>query len=283
MRKPRLFFFPLFLFLALILPKTGQCEDKVFRVRDGQIISFERMIDDLRQVSVVFVGEVHDVPDHHQAQLDIIRALHESERPLAVGLEMFRADSQSALDSWVRGKASLDSFLPVYYDNWTEPWPLYRDIFVYAREHEISLAGLNIPSVLSKKIARGGFDSLTADEKKQLPPGISCNVDPTYMEFIRKAYSDHSGHQGKKFVNFCEAQMVWDKSMAWHLAGFMKNRPDTTMVVLAGVGHAWKRGIPEQLEPGADLSSRVVLPAIPEEIDRESVTTRDADYILLRG
>jgi uncharacterized iron-regulated protein len=196
---------------------------------------------------------------------------------------MFRADSQSALDSWVRGKASLDSFLPVYYDNWTEPWPLYRDIFVYAREHEISLAGLNIPSVLSKKIARGGFDSLTADEKKQLPPGISCNVDPTYMEFIRKAYSDHSGHQGKKFVNFCEAQMVWDKSMAWHLAGFMKNRPDTTMVVLAGVGHAWKRGIPEQLEPGADLSSRVVLPAIPEEIDRESVTTRDADYILLRG
>jgi uncharacterized iron-regulated protein len=161
------------------------------------------------------------------------------------------------------------------------PWPLYRDIFEYARDHQLPLVGLNIPDGISKKIARSGFASLSDEEKKKLPPGISCNVDPTYMEFIRKAYSGHHGH-GKDFVNFCEAQMVWDKSMAWHTINYLKKNSNKTMVVLAGVGHAWKRGIPDHLLADSKLSYRVVLPAVPNEIDRESVTTADADYVLLR-
>jgi uncharacterized iron-regulated protein len=129
-------------------------------------------------------------------------------------------------------------------------------------------------------VAQHGFSSLTPEEKKQLPPGISCSVDPAYMEFIRRAYAEHS-HQDAKFMNFCEAQMVWDKSMAWHVMGYLKKNPDKKMVVLAGVGHAWKRGISEHLTAESTLSCRVVLPAIPNEIDRQSVTPRDADYVLL--
>lgn len=265
----------------LVAPASGvpTSPQKVLRVSDGKIISFNQMIEDLKNVSVVFVGEVHDVPEHHQAQLDVIRALHDSDKPLAVGLEMFRAENQSKLDSWVQGKMPVAQFLSVYYDNWTMPWPLYRDIFLYAREHRVPLRGLNIPDSISKKIGEQGFGSLTAGEKKQLPPGISCNVDPTYMEFIRRAYAGHHG-KDREFVNFCEAQMVWDKSMAWHMKGYLDKHPKKTMVVLAGVGHAWKRGIAEQLED-PKFSYRVVLPSIPDQVDRENVTAQDADYLLL--
>ena len=255
-------------------------ESKVLRVRDGKIITFAQMINDAKKADVVFVGEVHDVSEHHRDELAVIRAFHESDTPIAVGLEMFRADSQDALDSWVKGKLSLERFLPFYYDNWRTAWPLYREIFWYAHDHEIPLIGLNVPEEIAKKVAQRGFASLSQAERKQLPPGISCNVDSTYMEFIRKAYAGHAMHD-RGFVNFCEAQMVWDKAMAWHLIAYVKKKPGMTVVVLAGVGHAWKRGIPEQMGMDANFTYRVVLPLIPDQVDRKTVTTKDADYVLL--
>ena len=255
-------------------------EGEVLRVSDGRIITFNQMIDDAKKADFVFVGEVHDVSEHHRAQLSVIRAFHESAVPVAVGLEMFRADSQGALDSWIGGGLPLDGFLTAYYDNWRTPWPLYSDIFGYAREHAIPLLGLNVPERIAKKVAREGFASLTPAERKQLPPGISCNVDPTYKAFIRKAYAGHAT-RGRGFVSFCEAQMVWDKSMAWHLMSYVRKEPHRAVVVLAGIGHAWKRGIPGQVGAESKHTYRVVLPLIPDQIDRDTVTTEDADYVLL--
>ncbi len=252
----------------------------VLRVRDGKTITFAQMMAEVRKVDLVFVGEIHDIPAHHRDELAVIRAVHEADTPMAVGLEMFRSNSQDVLNSWGAGKLTVEKFLPAYYDNWQMSWSYYRDIFLYARDHAIPLLGLNIPDEISRKVAQQGFASLTAKEKKLLPPGISCNVDPKYMEFIRQAYAGHQ-RRDRAFVNFCEAQMVWDKSMAWRLMEYHKRHPATTVVVLAGVGHSWKRGIPEQVAVESKLTYRVILPAIPDQVDGANITTRDADYLLL--
>lgn len=273
------------LLLLLLVYSCSSAESEpgrngVLRIRDGKTITFAQMMDEVRKVNLVFVGEIHDIPAHHRDELAVIRAFHEADTPLAVGLEMFRSDSQEVLNSWAAGKLTVEKFLPAYYDNWQMSWSYYRDIFLYARDHGIPLVGLNIPDGISKKVARQGFASLTAKEKKLLPPGISCNVDARYMDFIRQAYAGHR-RSDRAFVNFCEAQMVWDKSMAWRLMDYHKEHPATTVVVLAGIGHSWKRGIPEQVGMESKLSYRVILPDIPDQIDQESITTRDADYLLL--
>jgi len=273
----------LWLFILLFLCFTAASRvsaDNVLRVRDGKIIKFTQMIEEVKKVNIIFFGEIHDNIEHHEAELAIIRAFHESDTPMFVGLEMFRSDSQDALDSWARGKSSLEQFLPAYYDNWRMPWTFYREIFVYSRDHEIPLIGLNIPDEIAKKVAHQGFASLTEQEKKRLPAGISCNVDTTYMEFIRKAYTDHSLEK-RQFVNFCEAQMVWDKSMAQHLVEYLKKNSGRTAVVLAGIGHAWKRGMPEHVAMESKFTYRVILPLVPGQIDEKTVTTKDADYVLL--
>ena len=256
--------------------------NEVLRVRDGTIMTFDEMVGKAKKAEIVFVGELHDFPEHHLLELNIIRTLHESDTPLVIGLEMFRADSQKSLDNWVSGTLKLDKFLPVYYDNWRQDWTLYQDIFSYAREHHIPLIGLNIPDKIAEAVANKGFTSLTADEKKQLPPEITCDIDPTYMAFIRKAYADHARSVDRKFLNFCEAQMVWDKSMAWHLVQYLNKHPGKKMVVLAGVGHAWKRGIPEQVGRFSKYPSIVILPVVPGQVEPDSVTVRDADYVVLR-
>ncbi len=255
---------------------------EVLRIKDGKTMSFDRMIQDVKKADIILVGEVHDMPEHHQLELEVIRTFHEADAPLVVGLEMFRADSQQSLDEWVKGVMPVDKFLPVYYDNWREAWPLYKDIFSYAREHTIPLIGLNIPDKIAETVAQRGFTSLTATEKKQLPQEISCDIDPTYMEFIKKAYAGHSQRDEGKFLNFCEAQMVWDKTMAWHLVTYLNNHPGKTVIVLAGVGHAWKRGIPEQIAKLSKFKTAVIVPVIPGQVEPDSVTIHDADYVVLR-
>jgi uncharacterized iron-regulated protein len=102
------------------------------------------------------------------------------------------------------------------------------------------------------------------------------------MEFIKRAYAGHARTVDKKFLNFCEAQMVWDKSMAWHLVEYLKKHPGKTVIVLAGVGHAWKRGIPEQVSRLSQYTSTIILPLIPDQVEPDSVTLQDADYVVLR-
>jgi uncharacterized iron-regulated protein len=270
----------LLLVLLLIISSVAHTQAaEMFRVRDKARIPFEKMLPDLRAADIIYVGELHQVEAHHRLGLNIIKALHEADLPVAVGIEMFRAEEQATLDAWTGGTLTLEQFVRAYADNWTLPWPLYDDIFLYAREHRIPLVGLNIPNEVSAAVSRGGFAALTEQQRKKLPPGMSCNVDPKYREFVRRAYVDHSAHSGRQFEHFCEAQMVWDKSMAWFLLRYRVANPGVKLVVLTGLGHAWRHGMPEQVGLISAAASQVVLPVIPGQLTPQTVTSADADYL----
>ena len=254
---------------------------KVFRLSDGKTISFAQMISELKKVDVVFTGEAHDNQTHHRIELDIIKALAATGKPLAVGFEMFTAESQNDLNEWEAGTLPLDRFLRIYYRDWGFPWPLYRDILLYVKDNKIPAIGLNLPPGIPQKVARSGFSSLTKEEREKLPPETGCVVGERYMKFIRRAYSMH-GHRDKRFLYFCEAQLLWDGVMARNTVKFVKKNPDKTIVVLAGNGHAWKRGIPEEISAlSPKISFKVVLPYTRGYIDPEDITIEDADYIVL--
>ena len=282
--KKYCFFLSLVVFIFQVCYQTSTSADqkRVFRVSDRKTISYEQMIDELRKVNLVFVGETHDNELHHRLQLDIIRDLHKSKVPVAVGLEMFTAADQNALDSWGAGTITSDNFIKAYYSNWNFPWQLYRDIFLYVKDHKIPAIGLNVSQDISQKVAKAGFSSLTKEERAKLPPEVGCAVDETYMKFIRRAYSMH-GHGGSQFLYFCEAQLLWNQVMARNLIEFLKKNPDKLIVVLTGNGHAWKRGVPEQVKTFSEKTSfRVILVDIPGYIGPSNITIEDADYILLK-
>lgn len=252
------------------------------RVSDGEVIPFGTMIDEIKTARIIFVGENHEDKRHHQAQFDIIKGIQKSGSPISIGLEMFRAQDQDKLDLWIEGRLQKETFIEIYYDYWNLPWPLYRDIFLFSRNHGIPLIGLNVPKNISRKISRSGFSSLTSEELRQLPPGITCDdIDEDYRNFIRKAYEVHHRH-GSEFDYFCEAQMVWDKSMAWYLMTYMRDVPGRKVIVLAGIGHSWRRAIPEQVRKQSDHLIMVVLPEVPGKVTDNTISPDDADYILLK-
>jgi len=251
--------------------------EALLRAADRAQLSLEEVLPDLFAARLVFVGELHDQPAHHDAQLRVIRAFHEADRPVAVGLEMFRAESQPLLDRWIHGTLPLEDFLRAYYDNWNFPWAYYRDILLYAREHGLPLVGLNVSEATVRQVAQGGFASLSAEQVGELPP-IRCEVDATYEDFIRRALGMH-GQEGRTFRNFCEAQLLWDTAMAVTLVGFLEANPDHAVVVVAGSGHAWKRGIPDQVQRIREVPARVIVPRISRRLERATIRPEDADYL----
>ena len=274
-------FLAAFAFLAFHVYQTPWLEhgDRLLRVADEVALPLEDALPDLFAARVVFVGELHDQSAHHAAQLRVLRAFHEADRPVALGLEMFRSENQRALDRWVAGEVSLEEFVEVYYDNWSAPWPLYAPLLLYAREHGIPTLGLNLGEEVVRQVARGGFASLSPEQVGELP-AVRCDVDAEYEGFIRRALGMH-GRAGRTFTNFCEAQLLWDTAMAARVLGFLDESPDHAMVVLAGSGHAWKRGIPDQISRIRPIPLRVIVPEIPGRLHRSSVTPADADYLWL--
>ncbi len=281
---PRILLAAFFLLMLLyVRERSSEGMPRVLRVSDGKTISYEEMTREIKSTSIIFVGEIHNSEADHLMELDIIKSLHEAGVPLATGFEMFTSESQSSLDQWVRGTLPPEEFIRIYYRNWGMPWPLYGDILMYVREKAIPAIGLNVPDEISRKVASQGFSSLTDKELAMLPPGITCSVDRQYMDFIQRAYRQH-GRSGGQFVNFCEAQMLWNKTMAWHLAGYLKKHPQKVIVVITGTGHAWKRAIPEQVsELSKETRYTVILPEVPGYIDPKDVTSADADYVILKN
>jgi uncharacterized iron-regulated protein len=277
----RKFLFPLVVLLAFgCVTVSDAAEMRLFDLARKKETKLAEALPGLQGKKIVLVGEQHDRKGHHAAQLEIIKALHKSGTPVAVGLEMFRTNSQGALDQWVNKHISEKEFQKIYYDNWGFPWVLYGAIFEFAREVTLPLVALNVPRAVTQQVAREGFKSLSEKQRADLP-FVECRVEPEYMDFIKRAYGAH-GHGQMNFTNFCEAQLVWDKAMALHSIEYVKKNPDRTLVVLAGIGHAWKKGIPERIKERSSLTYAVLLPEIPDHLDKDTVTTEDADYLMVK-
>jgi len=252
---------------------------RVYDLRTAQHATLADRIPELLKSRAVLVGEQHTDEAHHRAQLRVIQALHAGGAKLAVGLEMFRKNSQDALDRWVSGDIRPQEFERIFNDNWGYPWPAYQPIFEYARSAKIPMLGLNVPREITRQVARSGFQSLSEAQRGQLSDA-TCQIDEEYMRYIRGAHGAHA-HGNMNFLYFCEAQMVWDSAMAVHTLDYLRHHPEATVVILTGVGHAQKGAVPRQIKMRSPAPVTVLLPEVPGSIDPQTVDSQDADLLLM--
>jgi uncharacterized iron-regulated protein len=267
--------------IILLLAVEARANRTITRLSDGQNISQSQLADAAGSCDLILIGEAHDQKVHHELQLDLIRHLA-GRLPLAIGLEMMQANYQQQLDEWAAGTMSEPAMQAVFSKNWSENWQIYRDIFIFARDHHIPMVALNVPIAIVKKVSQHGFASLTPEEKQDLPEGTSCDLSNPQIALLRRSFQEVGSHagNGKVFSNFCEAQTVRNSGMALHLARYQRSHPKQKVVVLTGIMHAVKYAIPDQLERnGSKLACTVILPETPE-LNRHNTSSREADYLV---
>ncbi|MGB5987746.1 MAG: ChaN family lipoprotein [Desulfobacterales bacterium] len=254
--------------------------ERLLHLPSQRSLTLSEAVQDLKTQEIILVGEHHTSAEHHRRQLAVIQALDRAGVKVAIGMEMFRSDAQADLDRWSAGQTAEAAFVPIYFDNWNFDWELYAPILRYARDRQLPVVGLNVSREITSQVAREGFQSLTEAQRGKLDE-VACRVDKTYMAFIKRAYGAHA-HGKLDFTFFCEAQLVWDNIMAINALDYIGTHPEKVMVIITGNGHAWKGGIPTQLQKRGHLAHRVILPEIEGVTEPGMVDSTDADYLFLR-
>ena len=223
-------------------------EGTIISASTQQPVTFDELMHDLSGVQVIYIGEMHTDPIHHEIQVKIIKEIYEARPHVAIGLEMVDHSYQPILDRWSEGELDQQKFLEKihWYANWRFDFELYQNIFSFIKENKIKTLGLNIPFHIPPKIRVGGFENLSKDEKKYLPKNIDTS-NQRHKAYIASQFKLHQSMSQKKFPSFeyfYLVQCAWEEAMAETIADHLGS---DVMIVLAGNGHIiYKFGIPDR-------------------------------------
>jgi uncharacterized iron-regulated protein len=264
--------------LAIATAIASPCPavEVTFQNAAGERLTRAQMIPRLRQTRLLLLGEVHGDRRHHAAQIELLRMLLDAGAPLIIGMETFGTAGDAELARWSAGELDAVALYRRFGADWSVAnWPAYQDLFLFIRERAIQFVGINGDEAIIKKVAKGGFESLSDTERLGLPPG-SCTVDQNYRRMMEKVVGAGMDHAG--FRTFCESQTLRDAIMAGNLERLARRSPGSIVVGLTGIFHAWRPAVPAHL---ARLGAGQVLVILPEKGTPEGFAELrgQADYI----
>lgn len=214
----------------------------------SSIKTLSDVIEGVKDRRIIYVGEIHDVFAHHAVQLDVITGVYKKVPRLAIGMEMFQRPFQKSLDSYIAGDTGEAEFLKQteYFKRWGFDYALYKPLLDFARAEKIHVIALNLQKEITEKVSHGGIDSLSEEEKKEIPPDLDFS-DMEYRQRLKEIFRMHNNSDEKNFEYFYQAQILWDETMSHSVDEFVKNNPEDKIVVLAGQGHLrFGSGIPKR-------------------------------------
>jgi uncharacterized iron-regulated protein len=257
-------------------------EGQIIDAKSAAVISFNDLIRRLASKDLVFIGEVHDNPEHHLIQVQILRTLMAKHGAWDVAAEFFEKNQQPFIDKYLGGSIVEKEFLDLieWRKKWSFDYSLYRPLILEAKYSGNRIVAINAPGHIVRKIARTGLESLSLDERNQIAEHIDLD-DVNHREYLLEAYKIHKHRDLKKFDFFYQAQCVWEDTMAESIASHIKGH-GRKIVVFSGNGHIiYKFGIPNRSYRRARTSFATL---ILQPAASTATISRDAgDFIWLTG
>jgi uncharacterized iron-regulated protein len=261
--KQWLIFTGLFFILSLPVSKPS-----IAAFTNSPVQSRPAILQRLFQAQVIYLGETHDHPPDHKAQLEILQKLQARKPNLAIALEMFQKPFQASLDQYLNGTLNEAQLLAQteYPERWNFNWDFYAPILRFAKANQIPLLAINTPSEITRKVARTGLESLAPQDFKWIPP--LADIDTTsavYRQRLLETYqSFHTAHGNSDgFDRFFQAQVLWDETMADAIAQYWLTHqsrkvygdgiPDRVKRRLKAVPHWQQQSV--LLNPSAELQA----------------------------
>ncbi len=241
-----------------------------------QMPSLDKIIPELLDKQVIFVGEQHNRFEHHINQLQIIQQFHKAGTDFGVGMEMFKKPYQRVIDAYLSDEIDEQAFLKQtrYFKEWGYDYHLYKPIIDFMKKNHIPLIALNLPERITRQVSRSGIDMLAPEDKELIPENLDFS-DSRYAQDLREVFALHSDQGALEDFNyFYQAQVLWDETMAETAYQFLRKTPKRKLIVLAGNGHLrYGYGIPKRLQRRIMTSSAVIL-------QDETLESGIADYVL---
>lgn len=242
-------------------------------VAGSRALTDVELLGDVAAATAICVGESHPEPADHYAQLRVLEHLLEGKRDVALGMEMFQTPYQGALNAYRAGEITEAALLldTEYAKRWGFDFSLYRPLVEAAVASDTAiLLALNTPRELTKAVAKGGLDSLSAEQKAALPELDLTNAE--HRAYFDEAMTHHP--PGMNLDNFYAAQVLWDETMAARAAEWVLQDPKRQILVVAGAGHCQTSGIPARLRRRGVASVLSVIPLSLETFSRDQAASK---------
>lgn len=240
----------LFAFSPVLKAKTTEgFGDGLFDGRSLAEKSLDDLVNQVKPGQVVLLGEIHDSPDHHENQMQVIQKLAARGLNVSVGMEFLSFVDQPFIDKYLNDEITEEDFL-------TQVGWQGNNFSEYRRQIRAPLTtngttiGLNAPRELTRKIFKSGFESLTSEELQLIPPQFTLG-NALYRERFDVAINGNGGHGGmdeETLDRLFVSQSLWDDTMAHTAAEYLRSEPDQVLVVIVGDFHvAYGGGLPDRL------------------------------------
>lgn len=238
-----------------------------------QPVGIDEFIGSARGFDFVVLGEIHDNPEHHRNQAEIVAAL----RPGALVFEMIpqdREDLVNRLRSEGAGRGEIAEALDWEASGWPD-FAMYAPILEAAPDALVFGAGLPIEDV-RRAVTEGAAEVFGVDAEIY---GLDLPLDPD--EQAAREATQAAAHcdalPADMLPGMVEAQRLRDAALA-NSARWARTTSGGQVVVITGTGHADRiRGMPAKLLL-ADPDARILslgqfeeAPGEPEAFDRHMV------------
>jgi len=201
---------------------------------------------------ILCIGEEHNNPMHHSAELRMLRAMRENTPkhvPVTLGLEMLERTPlhSAALDDFVFGNDTPEDLRrrTSWDSSWGWSFDYYKELLSYAKAAGIRIRGISIPGAVGDAVERIGIDRLRGH--KNFP-----EVDLSNAEHRERYLSIRFGDRAPtvdpaEAQRAYEAQTLKEEFMAETVAVNARDQGGKIMVI-AGRDHiAGKRGVPDRI------------------------------------
>lgn len=219
--------------ILLFAFKGDKVAYKVY-TKDGKKSSYDKILKEVDEADIILFGEMHDNPINHWLQLELTKDIFfKHNEDIVLGAEMFEADDQIAINEYLGGNHSYNTFkaeVKVWPNNKTD----YQPLMDFALGNQLSFIATNIPRRYANIVYKKGFKGLNgiSDEGKKwiAPLPIKYDKDlPGYKKIVEMA----GGHGGD---NLPKAQAIKDATMAHFI---LKNwRSGQTFIHYNGTYHS---------------------------------------------
>ncbi len=203
-------------------PLVGQ----VVHVSDRALVTLPEVIQQASQAEFLLIGEVHDNPDHHQLQLEILQGVAGAGMNPTLIFEQFDIDHQALIDTHVSELEVLREKTEFDQRGWD--WALYLPLLELALEQGWQVRAGNFSR---ESLQTMSLDSLPDDLGQLLQAPMSADAQQrlrsdllsSHCDMIDEAYID------KLF----EAQRIRDAGLARSMIN-----ADAPAALITGNGHA---------------------------------------------
>lgn len=210
---------------------------KIYNSSTQKIISVDDLIKALNKTDAVFYGEEHNDSVGHLLEATILKKLAEAHpQKLALSMEMFETDCQNVLNEYLTGLIREKNFVTEArcWPNYTD----YRPLIEFSKSKQLPVIAANAPLRYTNMVSRMGLNSLnqlSPTGKSYLPP---LPIDTATGAYLVKFDAIMGGHGAMGGMQIYQAQNLWDATMGWSVASFLKTHSGFTVFQINGGFHS---------------------------------------------